>query len=79
MYREGRWNKESIRKHYIRAYNDAKRDGFTDEELESPYLDKLSHQTRSPRIYRMIKLAYYLGRLRGISEIDEGLTPITLD
>lgn len=55
----------------------AKREGFTDDEVESPYLDKLSHQTGSPRIIRMIRLAYTLGQLRSISQIDEGKTPIT--
>lgn len=27
---------------------------------------------------RMITLAYYLGKMKGISEVDEGLTPVTL-
>jgi hypothetical protein len=26
----------------------------------------------------MIELAHYLGKLKGVSEIDEGYTPITL-
>ena len=72
------WNKDSLLRHYNRTLADAKRRGFTDEELDSPYLDKLSHQTKSGRIYRMIELAYYLGKLKGISEVDEGHTPIVL-
>ena len=76
-YREGRWNDPKIKRHYERVYADAKKHGFSDEELEKPYLDKLSHQTRSGRILRMISLAYYLGKLKGISEIDEGKTPIS--
>ena len=71
------WNKPSIQRHYDRTKEDAKRHGFTDEELQNPYLDKLSHQTKSKRIYRMVELAYWLGKLKGISEIDEGFTPIT--
>lgn len=72
------WNKESLKRHYNRTLEDAKRRGFSDEELANPYLDKLSHQTRSRRIYRMIELAYYLGKLKGVAEVDEGHTPITL-
>lgn len=71
------WNKEGLHRHYERIHNEAGRRGFTDDELESPYLDKLSHQTHSPRIMRMITLAYYLGKLKGIAEADEGFTPVT--
>lgn len=75
------WNDEKIKRHYERVLKDVKRDryNFTDEELESPYLDKLSYQTKSSRIMRMITLAYHLGKLKGIREIDEGKTPIVLD
>lgn len=73
-----RWNLDRFKKHYIRVVEDAKRRGFTDEELESPYLDKLSHKTKSHRIMRMIELAYYLGKLKGISEADDGFTTVTM-
>jgi hypothetical protein len=76
-----KWNDEQLKNHYDRNLRHALCDRFfkfTDEELEKPYLDKLSHQTKSYRILRMIHLAYELGRLRGIKEIDEGKTPITL-
>lgn len=74
------WNDEKIKRHYERVLKDAKRDryNFTDEELERPYLDKLSHQTKSSRIMRMVTLAYYLGKLKGVREVDEGKTPIVL-
>ena len=74
------WNDPRLQKRYIRELERAKNDpyGFTNEELESHYLDKLSKQTRSSRIMRMITLAYTLGQLRAISEADDGLTPITL-
>lgn len=78
LYRQGRWNKESLKRFYDRIYSEALDRGFTQEELESPYLTKLSKQTASPRILRMISLAYYLGELRGISCVDEGLTPVTM-
>jgi len=75
------WNDEKLKKHYDRTLRHALCDGFfkfTEEELEVPYLDKLSHQTKSYRILRMICLAYELGKLKGIKEIDEGKTPVTL-
>lgn len=74
-----KWNDERIKWHYERVLAEAKRNrfDFTDDELGHPYLDKLSHQTKSFRIMRMITLAYYLGKLKGVKEIDEGKTPIT--
>lgn len=74
------WNKETNKRRYERTMEDAKKSSFrfTDDELDQPYLDKLSHQTKSHRIMRMITLAYYLGKMKGISEVDEGLTPVTL-
>lgn len=74
------WNDERLQKHYERIKRYAKNDHwkFTDEELESPYLDKLSHQTKSLRIMRMVTLAYHLGELRGIRSVDEGKTPVIL-
>ena len=73
------WNDDSFKRQYQRLLDTAKREGFTDDELESPYLDNLSHQTGSSRIMRMIRLAYTLGQLRGISQADEGKTPVTLE
>ncbi len=75
MYKH--WNKEQHKRRYERILEEAKKRGFTDEELESPYLNKLSHQTGSTRIMRMITLAYYLGELRGVRAVDEGYTPVT--
>jgi hypothetical protein len=74
------WNDERLKKHYERNLRYAKSNSwnFTDEELEKPYLDKLSRQTKSGRIMRMISLAYTLGKLKGIKEIDEGKTLVTL-
>ncbi len=74
------WNDEKLKRHYDRILKHAKDDrfNFTDKELKSPYLDKLSHQTKSSRIMRMITLAYYLGKLKGIREVDEGKTPIVM-
>lgn len=74
------WNDDQIERHYNRVLEYAKKDrfNFTDEELSHPYLDKLSHQTKSSRIMRMITLAYHLGKLKGVREVDEGKTPIVL-
>lgn len=74
-----RWNDERLRRKYERVKEDARNDGFTEDELSSHYLDKLSHQTKSGRIMRMVRLAYTLGWLRGIDNIDQGKTPVTLD
>lgn len=73
-----RWNDQSLFRWYERVKEYAKRDGFSDEDLSHHYLDKLNRQTKSARIKRMIKLAYYLGWLRGIASVDMGKTPITL-
>lgn len=74
------WNREQNKNKYLRTVEEAKRNKykFTDKELEHPYLDALSHQTKSARIMRMITLAYYLGKMKGISEVDEGLTIVTI-
>ena len=74
-----RWNKERLQRRYARVLKDAKERGFSDEDLERPYLTRLSHQTKSKRILDMVELAYYLGQLRAIRDIDEGYTPIVLD
>ena len=74
------WNDKNIKNHYDRIIKHAKdgRYNFTDEELANPYLDKLSHQTKSSRIMIMITLAYHLGKLKGIREVDEGKTPVVM-
>lgn len=74
------WNSDKLKNKYKVEYERAKRDkfNFTEDELSSPYLDKLSHQTNSIRILRMITLAYYLGKLRMIEEIDNGKSLVTM-
>lgn len=72
------WNDDCLRRQYERVRADGKRDGFTDDELEKPYLTKLSHQTKSHRIMRMIRLAYTLGWMRGIDYVDQGKTPVEI-
>lgn len=72
------WNKDRLERRYNSILEDAKRRGFTDEDLESHYLNKICKKTKSLRILRFIELAYYLGQLRAISDIDEGYTVISL-
>lgn len=72
------WNKERFKRRYERVKDEALRRGFTEEELETHYLNRICKQTKSPRILHLITLAYYLGQLRGISDIDEGYTQISL-
>ena len=65
------WNDPRYEKHYNRVMDEARKRGFSEEDLASPYLDKPALRTKSPRITRMISLAYYLGRLRGIRELGQ--------
>lgn len=74
-----KWNKDYLEKHYSRIKSELINSGFTDDEVESPYLDKLDSQTKSKRILKMIRLAYGLGELHGIKSVDEGFTPIEID
>ena len=72
-----KFNDKNLERRYNWVKQLAMDKGFTEEELEYPYLDKLSHKTKSSRILRFISLAYYLGWLRGIKSIDEGKSPIS--
>ena len=72
------WNDKTIEKMYNRIKKEAQERGIPEERLLSPYLNKLSKETKSPRILKMIEEAYYLGMLRGIHYVDEMKTPIFL-
>ena len=74
-----RWNSENLKRQYEWVKETAIKQGFNADDLDPPYLDKLSHKTKSKRIFSFIKLAYFLGWLRGIAYVDGGLTPVTLD
>jgi hypothetical protein len=43
---------------------------FSEKELHEPFLDNLLDSTKSKRIERMLRLAYWLGWLRGIKYCD---------
>lgn len=73
-----RWNDEKIRKQFIDEMKKATQI-FTDEELERLDLSRLSHKTKSKRIYHMISLAYTLGKLKGIHFVDGGEEGETID
>lgn len=73
-----RFNEQKYREMYERIKQDALREGYSEKELEKPYLDQLSKQTKSQRIMKMIRLAYWLGWLRGIKYCDEMHTPISV-
>lgn len=66
-------------KNYNRVKRMALEKGFSEEDLKTHYLDRLSKKTSSSRIQKFINLAYYLGWLRGIKYVDEGQTPINLE
>lgn len=71
------WNDEKIKRIFDREMCYAKEE-FTEIELKSLYLDELSKLTKSGRILHMIKLAYTLGKLKGIMIVDEMKTPVKL-
>ncbi|AOQ24614.1 hypothetical protein MTAT_19570 [Moorella thermoacetica] len=73
-----RFNNERYREIYEKVQRDAMEAGYTLEDLERPYIDRLSKQTKSKRILRMVRLAYWLGWLRGIKFCDEMFTQVTL-
>lgn len=73
-----KWNDEAIHRQFERVKQDARDDGFNDEELSTLYLDGFTKLTKSGRILRLIRLAYWRGYLRGIRHVDEGKTPISI-
>jgi len=57
--------------------------------IQNKYSKKVLFKKFCPKLYfiqslrkekkmRMITLAYYLGKLKGIQEVDEGKTPVVL-
>jgi len=80
-----RWNDKYLEKMYNRVkawalkdYTGEKNYNFTEEELAHPNLSSKNFNTKSPRIWRMITLAFILGQMSGIRRADEGKTPIML-
>ena len=73
-----KWNDTQIEKMYNKIKKEAQERGIPEERLLLPYLNKLSKETKSARILKMIEEAYYLGMLRGIHYVDEMKTPIFL-
>lgn len=74
------WNSETNQWWYEKTMEEAFEHGLNGSEL------KLSHQnlsnpsliTKSKRIYHMILLAFFLGRLRQIRWMDEGLNMVSM-
>jgi hypothetical protein len=73
-----RWNDSDLEQYYNRTYNEALGDGFTNEELSNLDLSLINKRTKSKRILYLIRLAFTIGRLRGIRDIDSSKTPIKL-
>jgi hypothetical protein len=73
-----KFNDPLLQKFYQKMKLDADAEGFTEEELSSHWLDKISKQTKSRRIDRLIRWAYYLGCMRGIDFVDEMKTRVSL-
>lgn len=67
-----RFNDEKHEKFFNRIKAEAmSKHGFTEEEMTNCDLRYLNKQTNSRRILHFIKLAYYLGMMRGIKDCDE--------
>ena len=73
-----KWNDEDLKTLFIRRLEDAKRSGFTDEELSRLDLSFFTKETKSTRILYLIHLAFVLGTLRGIRDVDQSKAPISL-
>lgn len=74
--------KDGYENHIKRIKEMALKDGFTEEELESMFLDGFfgrGKKTKSIRIMTLVRLAYYRGWMRGIRTVWEGEQPIILD
>lgn len=72
------WNSETYQWWYEKTMDEALEHGLRGSELKLSYqnLSNPSLITKSRRIYRMILLAFFLGRLRQIRWMDEGLEMI---
>lgn len=66
------WNDRDNEAAYTWVKNDAiSIEGYTEEMLIPQNLSNAALKTRSKRINHMIRLAYYLGQLRGIRIADQ--------
>ena len=78
------WNDAKLKKRYERVKEQAMSDyhipyqGNNEHYFETPTLESWKFPTKSARIWQLIYLAYALGRMRAIKDIDEGKTPISL-
>jgi len=76
-----KWNDNGLRKKYERIETEvleSKSYDATEETVETPTLESWKFKTKSVRIWSMIHLAYQLGRMRAIKDIDGGKTPVTM-
>lgn len=74
-----RWNDEKLKRRYEKIKEKAEKDYALDEDFfKTPTLEGWKFKTKSPRIWSMIYLAYDLGRMRAIKDIDEGKTTVTM-
>lgn len=71
-----KWNSDKYHWWYDHVLDEAMSNGLTGEELQTQTLDNRHLRTESKRISHMIKLAYYLGRLKQVRWMDEGLNRI---
>lgn len=72
------WNDKINESAYLWVMNNViTAENYSKDTLYPEDLSNMNLKTRSPRIYKMIKLAYYLGQLSGIRIADEMKTVYT--
>lgn len=72
------WNDKHLEQRYTRIKRDNLANGVDESILETPTLESWKFNTKSTRIWKMIGLAYDLGRMDAIKSIDEGKSKVTL-
>lgn len=75
-----KWNDEHLEEIYRRIERDTlncPNYEANEETVKTPTLESWKFATKSARIWGMIQLAYNLGRMRALKDIDEGKSIIT--
>jgi hypothetical protein len=66
-----KWNHAVFEEEYRKIQLEALNKGYKESELADLKMENLLLQTNSPRIVKMVSLAYTLGRLRELEELDD--------
>lgn len=75
-----KWNDKNLEKRYKRIERDTlncPNYEATEDTVKTPTLESWKFKTNSARIWGMIQLAYNLGRMQSLRDIDEGQNQVT--